>query len=210
MASNEQWVVPAGDNARRFAVLEVSEDHKEDYPYFAAIDAQMESGGLEAMLHELQTIDISDVQLRKAPYTRALLEQKEHTLAGVDRFVLDFLRSGGAGLPIAIHDWETHAVEIPAATLHMLYLQQVTSTEGRNRRSVETEFGMRLRRMIPSVITVKRAPGAGGRITRFPALPVCRGEMAEFMHAPVADLFPADVPAPPDRVIYSDLADLRK
>jgi hypothetical protein len=197
MASNEQWVVPAGDNARRFAVLEVSEEHMRDYAYFAAIDAQMEAGGLEAMLHELQTIPIDDVQLREPPYTRALLEQKEHTLAGIERFVLDFLRSGGEGLPIAVLNWETQPVEISAAMLHALYVDQMNRSEGRTRRSLETEFGMRLRKMITSAVTIKRAPGAGGRVIRVPALPGCRAEMAEFMHAPVADLFPADVPAPP-------------
>ena len=37
MASNEDWVVPASLEARRFCVLEVSDAHKDDHAYFAAI-----------------------------------------------------------------------------------------------------------------------------------------------------------------------------
>ncbi len=47
MASNEEWVVPASMDARRFFVLVVSEAKKNDHAYFAAIWKQMEAGGYE-------------------------------------------------------------------------------------------------------------------------------------------------------------------
>ena len=53
MASNEEWVVPAGLEARRFFVLEVSPDRANDHAYFAALWSEMANGGYEAMLHDL-------------------------------------------------------------------------------------------------------------------------------------------------------------
>ena len=44
IASNEDWVVPAGLKARRWAVLDVAGTHKEDRAYFAAIEKEWESG----------------------------------------------------------------------------------------------------------------------------------------------------------------------
>ena len=45
IASNAEWVVPAGLEERRFCVFDVSEAHMKDTPYFAAIDRQMKNNG---------------------------------------------------------------------------------------------------------------------------------------------------------------------
>jgi hypothetical protein len=207
MASNERWVVPAGDDARRFAVLKVSDSHKRDYPYFAAIDKQMESGGLPAMLHELlDLVDVSAINLREPPYTRALLEQKEQTLEGVERFMVEFIRArGGDLLPVPVmpeppgmnrtpvERWECGPSEIPTKALFASYLEQMSAAEGRARRSLETEFGARVRKLIPGIgPTQKRVIGGipGVRHLPFPSLPDCRQALANYLHCPVADLFP--------------------
>jgi hypothetical protein len=67
MASNEDWVVPASLDARRFFVLEVSEDRKNDLAYFVAIWKQMNAGGFEAMLHDLLQRDLTTPST-SAPY----------------------------------------------------------------------------------------------------------------------------------------------
>ncbi|MCK5020803.1 MAG: hypothetical protein KAS32_27525, partial [Candidatus Peribacteraceae bacterium] len=41
MASNNEWVVPVDMGDRRFFMLDVSDAHKEDHPYFEAISTQM-------------------------------------------------------------------------------------------------------------------------------------------------------------------------
>ena len=53
MASNEDWVVPASLDARRFFVLEVSPACANHHAYFAAIFEELHDGGYEAMLHDL-------------------------------------------------------------------------------------------------------------------------------------------------------------
>jgi hypothetical protein len=87
MSSNSDWVVPAGADARRYFVLNVSDARMQDGTYFAAIVKQMNSGGREALLHSLQHRDISDFDPRRVPQTEALAEQKLHSRRGIDRLV---------------------------------------------------------------------------------------------------------------------------
>lgn len=67
VASNEDWPAPRGRRDRRLVVLEVSESHKEDRPYFAAIKAEMEAGGYEALLHTLMHADLTDFHPARIP-----------------------------------------------------------------------------------------------------------------------------------------------
>lgn len=76
IASNEDHVVPAGMDERRFLVIKVKDTVQQDHNYFAAIDKEMKNGGVEALMSWLGRYDYSDVNLRKAPTTKALAEQK--------------------------------------------------------------------------------------------------------------------------------------
>lgn len=80
MASNEEWVVPAALDARRFFVLNVSDERVGDFQYFTDIDNQMSHGGYEAMLFELLHRDIGKFNVRNFPNTDALGEQKKLSL----------------------------------------------------------------------------------------------------------------------------------
>ena len=77
MSSNEDWVVPAGIDARRYAIFSVSSKHANKKPYFDAINAELKSGGYEAMLYDLQHRDVKDFNVLAFPKTRALFEQKK-------------------------------------------------------------------------------------------------------------------------------------
>jgi hypothetical protein len=87
MASNSDWVVPAGADARRFFVVDVADTHMQDHPYFAAINDQLDKGGREALLYELLNRDLSGFNVRQVPQTAALAEQKAFTRRGLDRLI---------------------------------------------------------------------------------------------------------------------------
>lgn len=103
MASNNDWVVPAGRHERRFLLLDVGEGNLQDRTFFAALDQQMRAGGREALLHLLLSRDLSGFDAGKVPRTRALQEQKEHSLSLEEEWWYGKLRSGeireGAGWP---------------------------------------------------------------------------------------------------------------
>lgn len=81
MASNEEWVVPASVDARRFFVLDVNETVKNNHEYFGLLWDQMKAGGYEAMLHDLLALDLSDFNIRAVPKTAALQEQQKLSLS---------------------------------------------------------------------------------------------------------------------------------
>ena len=91
MASNEEWVVPAGSDARRFCVLDVAPHRAGDHEYFKSLYAEMENGGLEAMLYDLLNRDISDFNVANFPRTNALADQQMRTLKGFDKWWSDAL-----------------------------------------------------------------------------------------------------------------------
>lgn len=94
MASNEEWVVPASLDSRRFAVFEATDAHANDHAYFAAIWRQMDAGGYEAMLHELLHRDLSNFNVRNFPVTGGLQTQRKLTLPIPESWWLDVLQRG--------------------------------------------------------------------------------------------------------------------
>jgi hypothetical protein len=80
MASNEEWVVPASLDSRRWLVLDVLRGRAGDLPYFDAIYEELDHGGYEALLHELLHRDISGFNPRKVPNTEGLEEQRKLSL----------------------------------------------------------------------------------------------------------------------------------
>ncbi len=82
--SNRAWAVPAGPDARRYAVLDVSPHRKGNFAYFKALAAEIEAGGSEAFLHFLLKLDITNFDPRSLPVTRGLQQQQVETLMRSD------------------------------------------------------------------------------------------------------------------------------
>ena len=94
MASNSEWVVPVAMDDRRFFVLDIADDHRKDTKYFGEIAAELDNGGYEALLHHLMTYDTSQINLREAPSTDALNEQKQLNLSPEESWWYDILHEG--------------------------------------------------------------------------------------------------------------------
>ena len=92
--SNEEFVVPASLDERRFAVFDVSECHKQDSEYFAALDNWYNTGGAEALLHYLRNFNLSNINLRLVPQTDALTDQKIEALDNVNEWLYNCLQNG--------------------------------------------------------------------------------------------------------------------
>lgn len=145
MASNDDWVIPAGIDERRFAVFDVSEKRKQDTDYFAAIQNQLESGGYEALLDYLLKWDLTKVNLRSIPKTDALLEQKLLSLSPIEKFWNECLWDG---LLLPDHDdWNN---EIPTDFLYNHFIEFTKKINVR-RPEGKAEFGKKMRRMCPSM-----------------------------------------------------------
>jgi hypothetical protein len=160
--SNEDWVVPAGLTARRFAVFDVGEAHLGDKSYFQAIVDELNNGGREALLHYLLHFDLSKVDLRSVPKTAALLEQKLHSLDGEQGWWLSVLTNGE--LPGNINEPRCCL----RRTLFDHYLEEANRA-GIKRKRIETLIGTFLTSMC-----CKSEKRGTGSIYEFPPLSECR------------------------------------
>jgi Family of unknown function (DUF5906) len=94
MASNNDWVVPAGRTARRYAVFKVSNKHRRDKQYFQALRDEIYSGGAAAMLYDLLRLDLGDWEPQDIYGTEALVKEKQHSLRGLDAWIEGMLQKG--------------------------------------------------------------------------------------------------------------------
>jgi len=173
LSSNSDWVVPAGQDERRFAVLDVGEGRKQDRDYFGAIQRELDSGGREAHLYRLLHRDYSGVDVARIPDTAALRDQKLLSMGPVDKWWQGRLEAGSLH-PID-RSWERWA---PAKALHDDYID-FAKQAGQPRRAVLTEFGARLKRLAPGLRKVRRsvsASGERGYRYEFPRLSKCRAD----------------------------------
>ena len=103
IAGNETWLVPASDDERRYAVFRVSDAHRGDRPYFKALFAEMENGGLAAMLHDALAMDIGGWHPRDdIPDTEALRAQQGVSARPEDQWLGSLLEEGM--LPFSVRD----------------------------------------------------------------------------------------------------------
>jgi hypothetical protein len=94
MASNEDWVVPAGEIERRFEVMEVANHRAQQAEWFGPLYQQMIGGGLEAMLYDLQRRDLGNWHPREIIRTTALAAQQAQSLSPFDAWWVDLLHTG--------------------------------------------------------------------------------------------------------------------
>jgi hypothetical protein len=183
MASNEAWVVPAGMDDRRFFVLEVGNEHKNDQPFFHSITEQLNNGGRDALLHMLLTMDIKNFNVRNVPKTQALQQQKLFTLNTQDQWWYEKLCSGRL---LESHDkWEEKVVQQDFEADYVGHCRAFNA----QRRGSSFALMQSLKRILPegypkrvqtnTPVTVLLRDGTTKPITRpywfkFPALKECR------------------------------------
>ena len=123
MASNEDWVVPASLDSRRFFVLNVDDTVKGNHDYFGKIWEQMDSGGYEGLLHDLLNYDLTSFNVRAVPVTAGLQEQRKLSLGTTESWWLECLERGyvfksSLGLDEFFSVWNS---EISTELLHASY-----------------------------------------------------------------------------------------
>jgi len=92
--SNEDFVVPASFDERRFAVFEISMIRQQDTEYFSKLHNWYKFGGAEALLHYLMNYDLTNATPEAAPKTTALDEQKVESMNSIDQWLLSSLEAG--------------------------------------------------------------------------------------------------------------------
>jgi len=176
MASNSDWIVPAGLDERRFMVLDVADNKKQDRQYFGAIDKQLKNGGYQALLYDLLKYDTSKVDVTKIINTAAGFDQKIASMDPVQKFWLETLRNGL--LKTDENEWSEI---IPREEFHNQYLK-FCSDIGVRYKLIPRQFGKAIKKLCPGIsqryLTDKNIDSSGVAKQvyhyQFPKLDVCR------------------------------------
>jgi hypothetical protein len=182
MTSNEDWVVPAGMDERRFCVLDVHPRCAQNHDYFREMQAELDAGGRARLLYDLLRVDLDRVNLRQVPRTAALLEQKIHSLDPLGVWWLTRLMDGATTR--AVSEWQD---SVTVDALYDDYLRAAGEI-GAGRKRDRATFGLRIQKLVPGL--KKTRPRVGGDERRpwryeLPSLADCRAAFEGILGQPM-------------------------
>jgi len=152
---NEDWLVPASHDERRFAVFDVGDGKKQDRAFFQSMREGMAAGGNRALLRFLRQYDISRLDINAAPATRALLDQKTATLEPVPQWWMACLLEGR----IAGGDFEGWPGETDCERIRGAFRRYARERNVRSRLPDDTRFGKEMKRLCPAMTHRRKGPG---------------------------------------------------
>lgn len=151
-SSNEDWVVPAGLEERRFAVFDIAQHVMQNHEYFGAMLQELDAGGREALLADLLEFDLDAPgapNLRAIPKTEGLLEQKLRSMEPVPAWWFGRLVEG-----TPTHRQKDWTSKVPTRTLFNDFIRTAEKI-GVRRKADETAFGIAMKKLLPVVAVVK-------------------------------------------------------
>lgn len=171
VASNEDWMVPAAMDERRFAVFDVSKKRKNDRGWFTAVHKELfVDGGMAAMLHDLLEWDLSKANLRDIPDTAALNDQKQRSMSLQHRWWHEELCDGDLWRERASDGWRLWKDE-----LYERYLEALEKASRHSNRGTKAELGRFLGKVMPPGWPRHyQAKATGKRAWIIPELEDCR------------------------------------
>ncbi len=178
---NEEWLVPATHDERRFAVFDVGDGKKQDRAFFQSMREGMEAGGYAHLLRYLLDFDLSGVDVNAAPATKGLLDQKHASMTAFPRWWHECLRAGHIVGGDFDGDWLR---EVNCARFRQAFLRY--ANESKLGRYVESDegIGRALKHCAPSVRRCRESKKDGqvqAYVYRIPELDIARAEWAEHM-----------------------------
>lgn len=184
MTSNEEWVVPAGKDERRFCVLDIDPRCAQNHGYFREMSEELDRGGRARLLQDLLSFDLGSVNLRQIPRTAALFEQKLRSLDPIESWWWSRLVEGSPAR--AIEGWPA------CVSTEQLFKDYIHSADevGVRRKRNASEFGLKLAKLVPNLERtrprVEVAPGEFVRTWSYvlPSLQQCRDAFDDMMGQP--------------------------
>ncbi len=168
IASNDDAIVRAAADERRYCVIDVSPHRKNDHLYFTTLSAWRSASGLGGLLNHLMNYQLGAVNLRNVPRTAALLDQKIASLDPVAQAWLEFLQAGEVtpGKPWSGFYTSQHLAD--------RFSEELGPWQG---RSLNMRIAATLKRYLPEGVTKVRQNDSSGRRAHgfhMPSLSNCR------------------------------------
>ena len=202
MPTNEDWVAPVESFDRRYLVTDCSSARREDKPFFASIDDQMESGGASAMLHEMLERKMTFRNLGKPPMTAAKIDQIRESMTPKMKWLASVLQEGrfmykekGEAASAA---WPERGGAVEKSSMLSSYQFLVPGYKG---PASPEEFGLFLKKHVPNLESTKRAVFSGGQRIPHYVLPSLADARTAFLKANPDYVFETEVEDVPDGTV---------
>lgn len=196
MASNEEHVIPAAPDDRRFQMVDVLPTFQGNREFWTALDHQMTHGGRQAMFYDLINRPLGDYDPESHRITNnALRSQVRMTYGEIAEWWIELLEQGE--LPFQIGEWAQSPVNVPISSLRDHFVNYLGgSRRGDWAYNFDSKFALALRRLMPKDYTIPRrrvqlaeddpalnilSTGKGRRINcyQMPSLETCRQRARE-------------------------------
>ncbi|MDE5458888.1 hypothetical protein GWE18_40400 [Bradyrhizobium sp. CSA112] len=173
ISSNEDWIVPATFDERRFCVLNVADTRARDTVYFAKLREEMHHGGRAALLHHLLDLDLTGFDVRNPPMTTGLRDQKIASLRRIEQWLFEILSSGRAPGDSMFEDvelsWEDASIKVAVDDFRLNYEDWLRRRRFAGDPLNASRFGVRAKSFQRSPAFTPRSAISGSGIMLFPA-----------------------------------------
>lgn len=184
--SNSTSPLPLATDTRRFFVLLVSDQRRNQHAYFKEIIDELDHGGLEILLADLLDEPLDGFNPRIMPYSDTTLNMKMENMNSAERYIIDVLREGRFN-PSSTEPAESyHSPTIKASLYNQYNLWCCDNGDSHKMVNMET-FSKAIKGLIPSVDLTKRI----GKIRCYvlPNLEAARQECCDALDTDYEQLF---------------------
>jgi hypothetical protein len=164
---------------RRDFTLRVSESRKVDHSFWQDLYGEIENGGVEALVHDLVAMNLSDFNIRKKPNTKELLEHKLLSLSPIAHWWYECLLQG------SVYENEGRWQEFVSTTNA---IEGVWAVGGGRiyRKPGPREMVQEMKKLCPSAVQwQKLTNGTRNRGFILPNLEQARAEFEKYLDGPV-------------------------
>ena len=176
LATNSEWAAPVSLTDRRYFVLDVSEEKRNDFDFFRKLQHEQNNGGREALLQALMDFDLSDFEVRNIPETPARLDQKFLSMEPIEKWWTAVLSDEN----FLIGERILESDEINRKTKQDLLdsFNEYTKEHKPTHRNWEARrFCCQFKKLVP--FANEKRTGSGPREYQFPSLNECKLHFAD-------------------------------
>jgi hypothetical protein len=180
---NEDWLVPASHDERRFAVFGVGDGRKQDTKFFERMRFAMEAGGYRLLLRYLLDFDLAGIDVNVAPATAGLLDQKHSSLEPVKQWWFDCLSQGRITGGAFDNNWPEF---VDCDAMREAFKRSAADRRISARLPDQTMLGKVFKDVCPGMPRTKKRSGPNTSwVYKVPPLAECRAAWDKFIGQPV-------------------------
>lgn len=175
---NEDWLVPASNDERRFAIFNVGEGKKQDRKFFHDMRVGMEQGGYAFLLRYLLDYDLSGVDINEAPATKGLADQKLASMEPFEQWWFGCLTEG----TLLSGDFEGWPEHCETKRFRSAYSRYMKERNIRSRTLDEIGVGHAIKRIARSIHKKRmRLDGGNPNVYILPTLEQARDDFEKHL-----------------------------